>query len=76
MRLPRNLAEVLSEHVTLEVEGIDRLYLNVYMRDLQREQDVVGFLRHHRGYPFGLLGGSLALWRYRVLEWQETKKAE
>jgi hypothetical protein len=52
MSVPRTVAEVLREHVTLEVEGIDRMYLNVYMSDLQREQGVVWFLRHHRGYPF------------------------
>ncbi len=52
MGVPRTVAEVLSEHVTLEVEGIDRMYLNVYMADLQREQGVVWFLRHHRGHPF------------------------
>jgi hypothetical protein len=52
MSVPRTVAEVLREHVTLEVEGIDRLYLNVYMSDLQREQGVVWFLRHHRGHPF------------------------
>jgi hypothetical protein len=52
MSLPRTVAEVLHEHVTLEVEGIDRMYLNVYMSDLQREQGVVWFLRHHRGHPF------------------------
>jgi hypothetical protein len=52
MSVPRTVAEVLREHVTLEVEGIDRMYLNVYMSDLQREQGVVWFLRHHRGHPF------------------------
>lgn len=51
MSIPRTVAEVLREHVTLEVEGIDRMYLNVYMSDLQREQGVVWFLRHHRGHP-------------------------
>ena len=30
MSLPRTVADVLREHVTLEVEGIDRMYLNVY----------------------------------------------
>ena len=30
MSIPRSVAEVLLEHVTLEVEGIDRMYLNVY----------------------------------------------
>ena len=29
MTLPRSAAEVLSEHVALEVECIDRMYLNV-----------------------------------------------
>ena len=38
MSLPRSVADVLSEHVTLEVEGIDRMYLNVYVPRLQREQ--------------------------------------
>ena len=31
MTVPRSVAEVLTGHVTLEVEGIDRMYLNVYV---------------------------------------------
>ncbi len=38
--------------MTLEVEGIDRMYLNVYIPQLQREQGVVSFLNYHRGQPF------------------------
>jgi hypothetical protein len=34
MSVPRTVAEVLREHVTLEVEGIDRLYLHRQHRDL------------------------------------------
>src|SRR5262245_470837 len=52
MSVPRTVAAVLRDHVTLEVEGIDRMYLNVYVADLQREQGVVWFLRHHRGHTF------------------------
>lgn len=52
MSLPRTVAEVLKDHVTLEVEGIDRMYLNVYVPQLQREQGVAGFFRFHRGHPF------------------------
>jgi hypothetical protein len=52
MTLPRSVAEVLKDHVTLAVEGIDRMYLNVYVPQLQREQGVVNFLRYHRGYQF------------------------
>ena len=32
MTLPRTVADVLSEHVSFEVECIDRMYLNVYVR--------------------------------------------
>ena len=38
MSVPRSVAAVLAEHVTLEVEGIDRMYLNVYIPGLQCEQ--------------------------------------
>ncbi len=52
MSVPRTVAEVLKDHVTLEVEGIDRMYLNVYIPQLQREQGVAGFFRFHRGHRF------------------------
>src|SRR5580658_8956146 len=52
MSVPRTVAEVLANHVTLEVEGIDRMYLNVYVPGLQREQGVACFFRFHRGNQF------------------------
>jgi hypothetical protein len=52
MSVPQTVAAVLRDHVTLEVEGIDRMYLNVYVPQLQRELGVVGFLRNHRGHLF------------------------
>jgi len=52
MSVPRSVADVLSRHVTLQVEGIDRMYLNVYVPTLQREQGVATFFRFHRGHPF------------------------
>jgi hypothetical protein len=52
MSVPRSVAEVLAEHVTLEVEGIDRMYLNVCIAGLQYEQGVARFFRFHRGRPF------------------------
>lgn len=51
MTIPRSAAEVLSNHVTLEVECIDRMYLNVYVPKLQYVGGVVGFLLNHRGHP-------------------------
>lgn len=50
MTLPRTAADVLSEHVVFEVESIDRMYLNVYVPELQRVGQVVGFLTWHRGF--------------------------
>ena len=52
MSLPRSVAEVLAQHVTLEIQGIDRMYLNVYVPQLQREQGVANFFRFHRGHRF------------------------
>lgn len=51
MTLPRSAAEVLRDHVTLEVECIDRMYLNVYQPQLQFAGGIVGFFRGHRGHP-------------------------
>src|SRR6185312_2142315 len=51
MSLPRSVADVISRHVKLEVEGIDRLYLNVYQPRLQSDKQVAAFFRYHRGQP-------------------------
>jgi hypothetical protein len=52
LSLPRSVAEVLRDHVTLEVEGIDRMYLNVYQPRLQTDRGVAAFFRFHRGETF------------------------
>ena len=52
MSVPRNVAKIIQDHVTFELECIDRMYLNVYVPALQCESGVVGFFRRHRGYPF------------------------
>ena len=51
MTIARSAADVLASHVTLEVECIDRMYLNVYQSRLQHVEGVVSFLRNHRGHP-------------------------
>ena len=52
MTLPRTVAEILSEHTTLEVESIDRMYLNAYVPGLQHDGGVAAFFRSHRRQPF------------------------
>jgi hypothetical protein len=49
MSIPRSVADVLRQHVTLEVEGIDRMYLNVYQPKLQTERQAACFFRYQRG---------------------------
>ncbi|HYU46230.1 MAG TPA: hypothetical protein VEK84_08645 [Terriglobales bacterium] len=52
MSVPQSVAEILNQHVTFELECIDRMYLNVYVPPLQCEPGVVKFFRGHRGHPF------------------------
>jgi hypothetical protein len=47
----QSVADILRDHVRLSVEGIDRMYLNVYVPHLQSEQGVVRFFKYHRGQP-------------------------
>jgi hypothetical protein len=47
----QSVAEVLGEHVVLELEGIDRMYLNVYVPVLQAVEGVLKFIPIHRGHP-------------------------
>src|SRR5436190_1274434 len=49
--LAQTVADILSHHVKLAVEGIDRMYLNVFVARLQHEMGIVGFFREHRGQP-------------------------
>ncbi|MGH7428258.1 MAG: hypothetical protein ACREJ4_07860 [Candidatus Methylomirabilaceae bacterium] len=52
MTIARTASDVVGEHVTLEIECIDRMYLNLYVPQLQRDLGVVGFFKGHRGLPF------------------------
>jgi hypothetical protein len=45
----QTVAELLDGHVGLDIEGIDRLYLNLYQPRLQTGGGVVGFFKGHRG---------------------------
>lgn len=52
MTVARSVSDVLDDHVTLEVEYIDRMYLNVYQPRLQHVNGVVWFFRCRRGATF------------------------
>ena len=52
MSVPLTAGRILRQHTVLEVESIDRMYLNVYVPRLQCDTGVVGFFRFHRGRLF------------------------
>src|ERR1700676_4091255 len=52
MSIARSVADVLRDHVVLELEAIDRMYLNVYVPHLQTVGATVGYLRVQRGQRF------------------------
>ena len=49
--ISHSVAELLADHVRLTVEGVDRMYLNVYVPRLQCAYGAVSFFRDHRGQP-------------------------
>ena len=51
MSLARSVAEVLAEHVTFEIECIDRMYCNVYVPHLQFAAGLLGYLQRQLGLP-------------------------
>jgi hypothetical protein len=44
--------DVLDGHVALDIECLDRVYLNAYVPILQTSAQVVAFLSGHLGFPF------------------------
>ena len=46
-----NINDVLEGHVTLEIECVDRILLNAYVRALQVPGQIVRFLCRHLGHP-------------------------
>jgi hypothetical protein len=48
-KLPQTVAEVLDKHVVLEVESIDRMYLNAIVPRLQIVEGALRFIRQQRG---------------------------
>lgn len=71
MSMPRSVAEVIDEHVELEVECIDRMYLNLYVPMLQTEGGIAHFFRKHRGHQFA----SSALMAPMTRKWVASLEA-
>src|SRR5206468_6641733 len=52
MILSKSVAELQRERVVLELECIDRMYLNAYVPQLTSEAGVAGFVRGYLGHRF------------------------
>jgi hypothetical protein len=52
MSVPLSAADVLGEHVLFELECIDRMYCNAYVRKLSYPGGVASFFTAHRGASF------------------------
>ncbi|MCA1703260.1 MAG: hypothetical protein LC808_08285, partial [Actinobacteria bacterium] len=51
MTVARTVADVLADHVVFEVECIDRMYLHVFVPQLQYAGGLIGFLQRQLGCP-------------------------
>ncbi|MGH3769115.1 MAG: hypothetical protein ACRDTX_28865 [Pseudonocardiaceae bacterium] len=51
MTVARTVADVLDDHTVFEIECIDRMYLNVYVPQLQYAAGLVGFVHRQLGLP-------------------------
>ena len=45
MKITHRLAQLQQEHVVMELEGIDRMYLNAYVPQLTSERGIAAFCR-------------------------------
>jgi hypothetical protein len=55
MRTLPKLRDLLEGHIALELESIDRLYLNGYVPRLQHGPGLVGFLCQHHRQPIAAI---------------------
>jgi hypothetical protein len=77
--IAQNVADIVSRHVKLTVEGIDRMYLNVFVPGLQYEQGIVRFFRAHRGQPLpsaALMYYQLGVLEYEALTYSSARRSE
>jgi hypothetical protein len=71
-----NVAEIIREHVTLDIKCVDRLYLNGYVPRLQSEGGVVAFLRQAGGRVIpspAVFGEITTSFRTRLRAWCEVR---
>jgi hypothetical protein len=72
-----NVAEIIRDHVTLQVRCVDRLYLNGYVPALQDGGGVVAFLQRACGLPLPSpagLGQVTDAFKQRLRAWAQAQQ--
>ena len=67
---PVTLADIVRGHVSLEIEGFDRLYFNGWVPALQTSGQIAGWL-HWRGFP---IASPAALGRNAQVFWAAVRR--
>ncbi|HSO74749.1 MAG TPA: hypothetical protein VLU47_07915, partial [Blastocatellia bacterium] len=74
MTLPKNVGELQHENVVLELECIDRMYLNLYVPQLTSAQGVAAYFRCYKGHRFASTKEAVAMsegFRRQVFDFDE-----
>src|SRR5919201_1181545 len=61
MKITQSLAQLQKEHVVMELECIDRMYLNAYVPKLTSEAGIAAFCRGYLGHRFASTKQAVAM---------------
>ena len=61
MKISHSLAQLQKEHVVMELECIDRMYLNAYVPKLTSEAGIAAFCRGYLGHRFASTKQAVAM---------------
>jgi hypothetical protein len=79
MSMPLNVAQLQREHVRFQLQCIDRLYLNCYVRLLSSAGGVAAYFRQHKGHRFASTKDAAAMttaFRRTILDFAEKEEVE
>ena len=60
MKIASSVAELQRENIVLELECIDRMYLNAYVPKLTSEKGIAGYFRGFLGHRFASIKSAAA----------------
>lgn len=79
MKIPSNVAELQREHVRFQLQCIDRMYLNCYVRQLSSAGGVAAYFRQYKGHRFASTKDAVEMtvvFRRKILDFAEKGDIE